>query len=83
MIKLFCRWSLVGSAALFVLFLGGCEQQQQTRTDYSMGEHVRVGQMTYSVVESAWKTQLGQGFKIRTPGTAFPADQGFRHQRHR
>ena len=69
--KPFCRWALSGSAALFVLVLGGCQQQQETRKDYSMGERVQVGQMTYSVVESAWKTQLGQGFKIRTPEQRF------------
>ena len=71
MIKPFCRWALLGSATLFVLVLGGCQQQEQTRSDFSMGERVPIGQMTYSVVESAWKTQLGQGFKIRTPEQRF------------
>ena len=71
MIKPFCRWALLGSAALFVLVLGGCQQQQQTRSEFSMGERVPIGQMTYSVIESAWKTQLGQGFNIRTPEQRF------------
>ena len=69
--KQFCRRVLWGSAALSVLFLGGCQQQRQGRTDFSMGERVPVGQMTYSVIESAWRTQLGEGFKIRTPEQRF------------
>lgn len=36
-----------------------------------MGERVPVGQMTYNVVESAWKTQLGESFQVRTPEQRF------------
>ena len=36
-----------------------------------MGERVPVGQVTYSIVESAWKTQLGESFKARTPENRF------------
>ena len=36
-----------------------------------MGERVPIGQITYSVVESAWRTQLGESFKIRTPEQRF------------
>ena len=71
MTKHFCRGALLGLAALFVLFLGGCQQQRQLRSDFSMGERVPVGQMTYSVVESTWRTQLGESFKIRTPEQRF------------
>lgn len=71
MIRQFCRFSLAGSAALLVLFLGGCQTAQKARSDYSMGERVPVGQMTYSVIESAWRTQLGESFKIRTPENRF------------
>ena len=66
-----CPWRLAGSAALFTLFLVGCGKQQQARTDFTMGERVPLGQMTYSVIESAWRTQLGEGFKIRTPEQRF------------
>ena len=71
MIKLFRRRALQGFAALFVVILSGCQQQEQARRDFSMGERVPVGQMTYSVVESSWKTELGQGFKVRTPEQRF------------
>jgi hypothetical protein len=71
MINQFCRWALAGSAALPFLFLSGCQKTQETRVDFSMGEHVPVGQMTYSVIESTWKTQLGESFKLRTPEQRF------------
>ena len=71
MINQFCRWVLAGSAALPLLFLSGCQKTQETRADFSMGERAPVGQMTYSVVESTWKTQLGESFKVRTPEQRF------------
>ncbi|MBZ5633961.1 MAG: DUF4352 domain-containing protein [Acidobacteriia bacterium] len=71
MIKQSCRRLLWGSAIPFVLFLGGCQRQEQTRTEYSMGERVPIGQMTYSVVESTWRTQLGESFRVRTPEQRF------------
>jgi hypothetical protein len=36
-----------------------------------MGERIRIGEITYSVVESAWRTQLGESFKVRTPEQRF------------
>jgi hypothetical protein len=71
MTKQLCRLAFGGGAALFVLLLGGCQQPRQTRTEFSMGERVRIGELTYSVVESAWRTQLGESFKIRTPENRF------------
>jgi hypothetical protein len=69
--KQFGRWAFLSSAAVSVLILGGCQKQQAARMDFAMGEPVRVGQMTYSVIESAWRSQLGQLFKIRTPEQRF------------
>ena len=71
MTKPIFRSVLLGGAVLFVLILGGCKRTGPARTDFSMGERVPVGQMTYSVVESAWRAQLGEGFKIRTPEQRF------------
>lgn len=65
------RRTLIVSTALFILFLAGCRKEKETRTEFVMGERVPVGQMTYSVVESTWRTQLGEGFKIRTPEQRF------------
>jgi hypothetical protein len=66
------RWcALAGFAVPFILFLGGCGKQQQPRSEFAMGERVPIGQLTYSVVEAAWKTQLGESFKVRNPEQRF------------
>src|SRR5678815_5443541 len=56
---------------LSALFFSSCQKPQVTGTQFAMGEPVRVGQITYSVVESEWKTQLGESFKIRSPENRF------------
>jgi hypothetical protein len=54
-----------------VFGLAGCSQQNSTRIDYQMGEKITLGPLTYNIVQDAWKTQLGEGFKIRTPQQRF------------
>jgi hypothetical protein len=71
MIQPLRRFVPAGFAALFALFLGGCQKAQESRAQFAMGERVPVGQMTYSVIESAWRTQLGESFKVRTPEQRF------------
>ena len=58
---------LCSSALLFT----ACQRSQDATKKFTMGEPVRVGQMTYSVVESEWKTQLGESFKVRSPENRF------------
>jgi len=60
--------ALICSSALF---LTACQKAPVAATQFAMGERVPVGQMTYSVVESEWKTQLGESFKIRSPENRF------------
>lgn len=60
--------ALLGSA---MLLLSGCAKPQETRTVYSMGERVLVGQVTYVIVESNWKNQLGESFQVRSPEQRF------------
>ncbi len=36
-----------------------------------MGERVTVGPLTYNVVESSWRSQLGNEFKLRMPENRF------------
>ena len=36
-----------------------------------MGEKIPVGGVTYSIVESSWKTQLGESFRVRSPEQRF------------
>ena len=39
--------------------------------EFSMGERVPVGQMTYVIVESTWRNQLGESFQVRSPEQRF------------
>ena len=54
-----------------LVFLGGCTPQPVTQSEYLMGEKVPVGPLTYTVVETVWKSQLGQMLKIRVPQKRF------------
>lgn len=57
------------TAVCFVL--PGCGARQAARIDYQMGERAVVGPLTYNVVETAWRSQLGDGFKLRIPQQRF------------
>lgn len=62
------------TAALVVvpcLALEGCHAKVDNRIDYDMGERVVVGPLTYNVVESTWRSQLGDAFKLRLPEQRF------------
>jgi hypothetical protein len=41
------------------------------RVEYEMGDRITVGPLTYNVVETAWRSQLGSDFKLRTPQDRF------------
>jgi hypothetical protein len=50
------------------LALTGCgNKQSSVRIDYPMGERVTLGPLTYNVIETAWRSQLGSDFKLRIP----------------
>ena len=36
-----------------------------------MGERVTVGPLTYNVIETVWRSQLGDAFKLRLPEQRF------------
>ena len=61
--------------AIPVVFWGlltGCNRAQPTAVlDFQVGEKATNPPLTYSVIETGWKTQLGEGFKIRTPQNRF------------
>src|SRR6185437_14796096 len=50
---------------------GSAETQNSIQIDHQMGERVTVGPLTYNVIESSWRSQLGDGFKIRVPDQRF------------
>jgi len=66
--------SRVGFLTLVLAFaaLTGCGSRGDSlRIDYQMGERVTVGPLTYNVVESVWRSQLGDAFKLRIPDQRF------------
>jgi len=59
-------------AACATMTLTGCGQQAPVlKTEYQMGERVPVGTLTYNVIETAWRSQLGSDYKIRVPQQRF------------
>ena len=52
------------------LALAGCKKESQ-QTDFQMGEHAIATPMLYDVVQTMWRTQLGDLFKVRVPDHRF------------
>lgn len=66
----------LGTLALLAVagYVGGCGRTTQIGpVDYPMGEKVTLGPLTYNVIESNWYSQLGDGFKVRSPQQRFMA----------
>src|SRR5271168_4831073 len=62
--RLYLRLSLLAA----MLLMTGCGTKQNSlRIDYPMGERVTLGPLTYNVIETAWRSQLGSDFKLRIP----------------
>jgi hypothetical protein len=55
------------------LLLGGCGGGKDfaPKLEYSMGEKIPLGPLTYNVIETAWRSQLGSEFKVRIPQQRF------------
>jgi hypothetical protein len=51
--------------------LAGCRKQASEQINFQMGERVIATPMTYNVVQTAWRTQLGDIFKVRVPDHRF------------
>jgi uncharacterized protein DUF4352 len=49
------------------LTLGGCQKQNSAQINFEMGERITAGPLSYNVVQTAWKTQLGDLFNVRVP----------------
>ena len=68
------RITRITSATLFVVSLGAltsCTKNDTTRNIHDMGEKVRVGGLTYTVLEAAWKNQIGDFPAARMPAQNF------------
>jgi hypothetical protein len=62
---------LLTLAVVAGLPLVGCKKQGPEQIDFRMGELVTATPMTYNVVQTAWRTQLGDMFKLRVPERRF------------
>ncbi|HEY4359741.1 MAG TPA: DUF4352 domain-containing protein [Bryobacteraceae bacterium] len=63
--------SLSCIAVVAAILLTGCSQTKSARLDYQMGEKIPVGLLTYDIVQTSWKTQLGEAFQVRFPQNRF------------
>ena len=51
--------------------LAGCKKADSQQTNFQMGERVIATPMVYNVVQTVWRTQLGNLFKVRVPEQRF------------
>jgi uncharacterized protein DUF4352 len=60
-----------GGIVILAGLLDGCSHADPAPTERPMGEKVKLGPLTYTVLDSSWHSQLGDAFKLR------PAQQRF------
>lgn len=63
--------SLLTLALIAGLPLAGCKKQAPDQIVFQMGERVTAVPMTYNVVQTAWRTQLGDILQVRVPEHRF------------
>lgn len=54
-----------------ILVSSGCTKDAPAQTVYQMGERAATGSLSYNVVQTVWKTQLGELFNLRSPQNRF------------
>ena len=59
------------SVVLLAGTLAGCNRGNSSRLEFPMGEKVSLGPLTYVVVESTWRAQLGDALRVRAPQQRF------------
>jgi hypothetical protein len=58
--------------AIGSIFLFGCARPQtSSQINYQMGERIETGTVTYNVVQSVWRPQIGELFSVRSPHNRF------------
>jgi Domain of unknown function (DUF4352) len=53
------------------LLLTGCNKQSSTQINFQMGDRITAGPVSYNVIQTVWRTQLGDIFKTRVPENRF------------
>jgi hypothetical protein len=64
----------LGSIAMLapVVFLAGCGHSSEGAIrEYQMGDRIAVGSLTFNVVETVWRSQLGDELKTRIPDNRY------------
>jgi Domain of unknown function (DUF4352) len=51
--------------------LAGCQAGESQQTNFQMGDRVLATPVLYDVVQTVWRTQLGDLFKVRVPAHRF------------
>ena len=49
------------------LLLTGCSKQNSEQINFQMGDRITAGPVSYNVIQTVWRTQLGDIFKTRVP----------------
>jgi hypothetical protein len=54
------------------LLLTGCNRQQNSaQINFQMGDRITAGPVVYNVIQTMWRTQMGDIFKTRVPENRF------------
>ncbi len=53
------------------LLLTGCNKQNSAQINFQMGDRITAGPVSYNVIQTVWRTQLGDIFKTRVPENRF------------
>jgi hypothetical protein len=53
------------------LLLTGCNKQNSVQINFQMGDRITAGPVVYNVIQTTWRTQLGDIFKVRVPQNRF------------
>ncbi|MGD0498054.1 MAG: DUF4352 domain-containing protein [Bryobacteraceae bacterium] len=68
--RLICT-PLTVTALCACLCLGSCSQSKTKLHLYSMGQRVEIGHIIYTVLETQWLTQIGEGVNAKVPQNRF------------
>jgi hypothetical protein len=59
---------LFSTVLVAALLTAGCKPRRTSeQLNYAMGERITAGPLVYNVVQTVWRTQLGDVFKTRVP----------------
>jgi Domain of unknown function (DUF4352) len=66
------RWlPMLALLTPLVVLTSGCKKEAPAQSSYQMGERAVIGPLSYTVVQTVWKTQLGAMFNLRSPQNRF------------